>query len=475
MNNEGSGRGATRTRKRSAALWEEAKSHIPGGVNSPVRGFGAVGGHPIFIKMGRGPYLWDEDGNQYIDYVCSWGALVLGHAHPKVITALMSAAQQGTSFGACTAPEVEMARRLSEAVPSCERVRFVNSGTEATMTAIRLARGFTGRTLVVKFDGCYHGHSDALLIRSGSGMATYGIPASAGVPEDTAKSTISLPFNDIPTLEEAFRLHGERIACAIVEPVPANMGVVPPSGEFLDTLRRLCSDYGCLLIFDEVITGFRLKYGGAQQVLGIIPDLSCFGKIIGGGLPVGAIGGKREVLDMLAPLGPVYQAGTLSGNPLAMTAGLKTLELLDPHETPPQNTGTPAPSEREGSLGNGANAELESPYRELNWKAEALVTGILDIAHELGIPVVANRVGSMFTVFFTETRVDGYGSAMRCDTAAYARFFSAMLEHNVYFPPSQFEACFVSTAHSMDDIGRTLEACRIAFERVRFSCEGKGR
>lgn len=471
--------------RKSKALWEESKSYLPGGVNSPVRSFKAVGGHPLFIKRGEGPYIYDEDGNKYIDYVCSWGALILGHAHPEIVNALIDAIRNGTSFGACTALEVEMAKRMAHAIPSCERIRFVNSGTEAAMTAVRVARGYTRRRLILKFDGCYHGHSDALLTRAGSGMATYGIPASEGVTEDTAKCTISLPFNDISSLEEAFRLHGEEIACAIVEPVPANMGVVLPWGKFLKTLRRLCSDYGSLLIFDEVITGFRLGYGGAQRILGVIPDISCFGKIIGGGLPVGAVGGRREILEMLAPLGPVYQAGTLSGNPLAMTAGLRTLEVLNVCEQLPPGTNAPATfrdgalgdgtldsgAAGDGTLGGGEDAVFESPYRELDEKAEVLARGIREAANEAGVPVIVNRIGSMFTVFFSETEVRDYVGAKKCDTKAYARFFKALLKCGVYFPPSQFEACFVSTAHSADDVEKTIEACRLALQAVRVSRE----
>ncbi|OAT85550.1 glutamate-1-semialdehyde-2,1-aminomutase [Desulfotomaculum copahuensis] len=408
---------------------------MPGGVNSPVRAFQAVGGQPVFIARGEGAWLYDVDGNRYIDYVGSWGPLILGHRHPEVIAALRDCLETGTSFGAPTALETELAREIVSAIPSVEMVRLVNSGTEATMSALRLARGYTGRNRIVKFEGCYHGHADFLLIKAGSGALTLGVPTSPGVPADTAANTINAPYNDPDTLEQIFAAHGQDIAAVIVEPVAGNMGVVPPQEGFLSFLREITRRYGALLIFDEVMTGFRVAYGGAQERFGINPDLTCLGKIIGGGLPVGAYGGKREIMERVAPAGPVYQAGTLSGNPLAVTAGLATLRIL-------QHPGT---------------------YAELERKSARLADGLARAAADAGVPVTLNRVGAMLCLFFTDHPVTDYESACRSNTARFAAFFRTMLSGGVYLAPSQFEAVFISLAHSGEQIDRTVEAAHKAF------------
>ena len=412
---------------------------MPGGVNSPVRAFQAVGGEPRVFAYGRGPRLYDVDGNEYLDYVLSWGPLILGHAHPSIVAILQRAAARGTSFGAPTELEAEMARLVVDAVPSIEMVRFVNSGTEATMSALRLARAFTGRDRIVKFDGCYHGHADGLLARAGSGVATLGLPDSPGVPKAFAEQTLVASYNDIDSVRGLFELYPDEIACVIVEPIAVNMGVVPPAEGFLAALRELTREAGALLVFDEVVTGFRIGVGGAQAHYGVEPDLTCLGKVIGGGLPVGAYGGRRELMEQMAPTGPVYQAGTLSGNPMAMAAGIVTLRIL-------------------------AN---EGGYRVLDELAGRLTSGLRALARQAEIDVQINRVGSMFTLAFTDQPVTDYASARRADTDRYARFFHAMLERGVYLPPSQFEACFLSFAHLEGDIEQTLLAAEEAFGELR--------
>ncbi|HJQ69263.1 MAG TPA: glutamate-1-semialdehyde 2,1-aminomutase [Blastocatellia bacterium] len=419
---------------KSAELFQRARRVIPGGVNSPVRAFRAVGGEPLFIKDAAGPNIADADGNTYIDYVCSWGPAILGHAHPAVTEAIQKAASHGTSYGAPTEIEIELAQEIIAAFPSIERVRLTSSGTEAAMSAIRLARGATGRDRIVKFEGCYHGHSDSLLVKAGSGLATFATPDSAGVPEDFARNTIVLPFNDTEALRRTFEEQGDEIACLIIEPVAGNMGCVAPREGFLQAAREATSAAGALLIFDEVITGFRLSYGGAQQLYGVKPDLTCLGKIIGGGLPVGAFGGRADVMEHIAPLGPVYQAGTLSGNPLAVCAGLTVLRLLK---------------------------EID-PYEELDRRAAKLEQGLRDAAAEAGVQTTINRVGSMLTTFFTAEEVTDWPSAKRSDTELYARFFRAMLEEEIYLAPSQFECAFVSLAHIDEVIDKTISAARTA-------------
>jgi len=414
----------------SQELFRKAVQLLPGGVNSPVRAFRAVGGDPIYIASGKGSRLTDIEGRSYIDYVLSWGPLILGHCHPEVMEALAAVLTTGTSFGACTPAEIELAERICEAYPSIARVRLVNSGTEATMSALRLARAATGREKILKFDGCYHGHGDSLLVKAGSGVATLGLPDSPGVPRALAELTITVPFNDMGALEEAFRVHRHALAAVILEPVAGNMGCVPPVAGFLERIRNLTAEQGTILIFDEVMTGFRIAYGGAQQLFKIQPDLTTLGKVIGGGLPIGAYGGKAALMDQVAPAGPVYQAGTLSGNPLAVTAGLKTLEIL----------------RRPGA------------YDRLEVLAGKLASGLDHQADRAGVPVTVNRVGSMFTLFFTREAVTDYASAKKSETARYARFFRALLERGVYFPPSQFEAAFVSLAHTDEDVAATLQA-----------------
>ncbi len=418
-------------RHTSESLFDRAQKSIPGGVNSPVRAFRSVGGNPLFIARGEGSHIFDADGNEYIDYVGSWGPLLLGHRHPAILAALEEATHYGTSFGAPTEREIELAEAIRDAVPAIEMVRLVNSGTEATMSAIRLARGFTGRDLTVKFEGCYHGHVDSLLVKAGSGVATLGLPDTAGVPKSFADTTIALPFNSAEAVEQAFREHGARIASVIVEPVAGNMGCVPPKPGFLAALREITERYGALLIFDEVMTGFRVAWGGAQQLFGIRPDLTTLGKVIGGGLPIAAYGGRADVMAKIAPLGPVYQAGTLSGNPMAVAAGLAMLRYLKAH-----------PEVYSTLEQNGARLQEAAPR---------------------GITV--NRVGSMFTYFFTDQPVTDYDSAKTCDTARFGDYFCFMLDRGVYLAPSQFEAAFLSAAHTDEDITRTIEAAREFFAR----------
>ena len=420
---------------RSLSLFSAASRVIPGGVNSPVRAFRSVGGYPLFIQRAAGSRIWDADGNEYIDFVGSWGPMIAGHRHPRVVEAVAEALDRGSSFGAPTELEVRLAQTVTEAVPSMEMVRMVSSGTEATMSAIRLARAATGRDGIIKFSGCYHGHADALLVKAGSGGATFGVPDSPGVPADFARHTHVAEFNDLESVRNLAEDNRGNIACVIVEPVAGNMGTVPPAPGFLEGLRSLCDSEGILLIFDEVMTGFRVAYGGAQELYGVTPDLTTLGKIIGGGLPVGAFGGGREIMQLLSPAGGVYQAGTLSGNPLAMSAGIATLALL-----------------RE-----------EGVYAGLEEKTARLAAGIERAAADAGASVRCTQVGSMFCVFFTDEEVRGWTTAARCDTAAFARYFRAILERGVYLAPSQFETAFVSMAHTDEDIDRTIEAAREAF------------
>lgn len=419
-------------------LFREALRFIPGGVNSPVRAFKAVGGVPLFISRGKGSRVWDVEGREYIDYVGSWGPLILGHAHPRVVEALREQVALGTSFGAPTQVELELCKLLVEALPSVEKVRLTNSGTEATMSAIRLARAFTGRKKVLKFEGCYHGHVDGLLVKAGSGAMTFGVPDSPGVPEEYAGLTLVVPYNDLQAVEEAFRTHRGEIACVIVEPVAGNMGVVLPEKGFLEGLREICSRDGTLLVFDEVITGFRLGWSGVQGLFGVMPDLTCLGKIIGGGLPIGAFGGRVEVMDLLSPSGPVYQAGTLSGNPLSVRAGLETLRVLK--ET--------------------------MPYEYLESLGRKLALGLHGLFSEKGIPVTINQIGSMLTVFFTEGPVKDLSSAKKSNTRLFSIFFHALLKRGVYIPPSQFESWFLSLAHTEDDVYLTLDRVREALKEI---------
>jgi len=425
--------------KRSRELFAEAQRYMPGGVSSPVRAFAAVGGEPLFIAQGRGSEIYDVDGNRYIDYVCSWGPLILGHAHPKVVKALTTAAERGTSYGAPTELETELAKLIVEGMPSIEVVRFVNSGTEAVMSALRLARAYTDRTKLIKFAGCYHGHADMLLVQAGSGVATLGLPDSPGVPQAATQDTLIAPYNDPAAVETLFKEYPEEIAAVIVEPVAGNMGVVPPEPGFLEGLRQLTREHGALLIFDEVITGFRVAYGGAQALYNIEPDLTCLGKVIGGGLPVGAYGGERELMELVAPLGPVYQAGTLSGNPLAMAAGVATLKELARPAT----------------------------YERLDRLARQLAQGLEEGAAQAGVSLRVNRVGSMLTPFFTDQPIRDYATAKRADSQRYARFFWKLIEQGVYPPPSPFESWFVSLAHTPEDIARTVEAAHQALRDVR--------
>ena len=423
---------------RSIKLFEKAQHLISGGVNSPVRAFRSVGGQPRFIKRAKGARLYDLDGNTYIDYVLSWGPMILGHASPTVVSAIKNAAERGTSYGAPTELEVDLAAQIRDAFPSMEKSRLVSSGTEAVMSAIRVARGFTKRDGVLKFEGCYHGHSDYLLAKAGSGLTTLGIPDSLGVPADFAKHTLTAPYNDIRTVQRILRDRGKDLACIIVEPVAGNMGVVPPAPDFLPALRQLATDHDILLIFDEVISGFRVHYGGAQALYGVTPDLTVLGKIIGGGLPVGAYGGRRDIMDLIAPAGPVYQAGTLSGNPLAVTAGLATLKQL----------------------------RAKNLYKQLEERSAALARGVADEAKRAGIALTQTRVGSMLTSFFTQEPVVDWNSAKKADTKRYGLFFHEMLEQDIYLAPSQFEAAFLSTAHTSADIEKTIRAARVAFKSL---------
>jgi len=425
-------------RKKSITVYRRALEMIPGGVDSPVRAFKAIGISPTFIDRAKGSKIWDIDGNEYIDYVGSWGPMILGHAHPGVVAALKKAIPKGTSYGAPTSLEVELAARVKKAFPSMELMRMVSSGTEAVMSAIRLARGYTGRDKILKFEGCYHGHGDSLLVKAGSGATTFGIPDSLGVPEDLAKHTLTASYNDLEGVKSLVRQYSGQIACIIVEPIAGNMGVVLPEKEFLEGLRKICNGEGIILVFDEVISGFRVAYGGAQELYQIKADLTCLGKIIGGGLPVGAYGGKREIMEKIAPLGGVYQAGTLSGNPLAMTAGMVTLELL----------------------------RSKKVYQDLEKKTSYLTDAISEKAEERGIPITINRGTGMFTLFFTAGPVRDYRTAKTSDTKRFAQFFIEMMEQGIYLPPSQFEAWFISLAHTQKDLDQTIEACDTAFKKV---------
>ncbi len=425
---------------RSSELFHRAEKVIPGGVNSPVRAFRGVGGDPIFIEKAQGAWLFDSDGRRYIDYVGSWGPMIAGHAHPEIISAVKAATGNGLSFGAPTTIEIEMAERVCDLLPSIEMVRMVSSGTEATMSAIRLARGFTGRDKIVKFEGCYHGHGDSLLVKAGSGALTLGVPSSPGIPASLAEHTITLEYNNLDSVREAFAELGDQIACIIVEPVAGNMNCIPPVEGFLEGLREVCDAHGAVLIFDEVMTGFRVGLGGAQTRYGVNPDLTTLGKIIGGGMPVGAFGGKREIMEYIAPTGPVYQAGTLSGNPIAMTAGLKTLEIIS------------APGF----------------YDTLEAKTTRLVQGLQERADAAGIPFTTSQVGAMFGLFFTDAeKVTSFAQATQCDVEAFKRFFHAMLDEGVYLAPSAYEAGFVSSAHSDDDLDATLQAAEKAFAALK--------
>ena len=422
---------------KSEQLFQEAQNHIPGGVNSPVRAFKAVGGSPIFFEKASGAYLYDVEGKRYIDYVLSWGPMILGHAHPQVIEAVAEVIESGLSFGAPTPIESEVAGEICKLLPSIELVRMVSSGTEATMSALRLARGYTGRDKIVKFEGCYHGHSDSLLVKAGSGALTFGVPSSPGVPDDLAQHTITLSYNDPESVKELFAAQGEDIACIIVEPVAGNMNCIPPEPGFLECLREQCSQYGAVLIFDEVMTGFRVSLGGAQQHFGIEPDLTCLGKVVGGGMPVGAFGGKREIMQQISPLGPVYQAGTLSGNPVAMTAGLTTLKLI----------------QRPGF------------YGELSEKVQYLMAGFESIANDRGIPLTTNHAGSMFGLFFSEEeKISNHQQVMACNDTQFKAFFHRMIDAGVYLAPASFEAAFMSQAHSQQDLDSTLEKADKIFQ-----------
>jgi glutamate-1-semialdehyde 2,1-aminomutase len=422
----------------SKTLFAAAQRVIPGGVNSPVRAFRSVGGEPLFIKRAKGARLYDVDGNSFIDYVLSWGPMILGHAPAPIVRAIARAAANGTSYGAPTELEVRLAQMVTEAVPSMQQVRLVNSGTEAIMSAIRVARAHTKRDGILKFEGCYHGHADYLLAKAGSGVATLGLPDSPGVPADFTRHTLTAPYNDVKAVRKLIEAHAEELACVIVEPVAGNMGVVPPHDDFLPMLRALTHKHGIVLIFDEVITGFRVHYGGAQALYGITPDLTCLGKIIGGGLPVGAYGGAKELMQQVAPAGPVYQAGTLSGNPLAVTAGIETLKRL----------------------------KAPGVYRKLEERAGALADGLRAAAKKSGVPLTQTRVGSMMGAFFTKEPVVDYASAKQSDTQRYAKFFHHMLNQGVYFAPSQFEAVFLSTAHTSRDVAQTLASARTVFRAL---------
>ena len=423
----------------NASCWKEAKKYLVGGVNSPVRSFRSVGGRPFFVDRGRGAYLWDVEGKRYLDYVGSWGALILGHRYPEVIRAVREALARGTTFGTPTPWETALAREISRAIPSIEQVRFVSSGTEAVMSAVRLARAGTSRSKGLKFDGAYHGHLDALLTQAGSGMATLGLPGSPGVPRQVTQDTITVAFNDLPAVERAVRRHGGELACILVEPVLANIGVIPPAQGFLQGLRRIARRTGALLIFDEVITGFRVTYGGAQTLYGVKPDLTVLGKVIGGGFPIGAYGGARRWMKQVAPSGPVYQAGTLAGHPVAMAAGLATLRTLSEPGT----------------------------YELLNRRARQLRNGLVLLAQKAGLHVTANQVGGLLSLFFTERPVRSGGQARGSDARRYARYFRSMLAQGVYLPPSPYEAWFVSTAHGARELGKTFEAHVAALKGLR--------
>ena len=423
----------------SSSLFKQAQQHIPGGVNSPVRAFKGVGGSPIFIDHAKGAYLFDSDGKKYIDYVASWGPMILGHAHPDVVDAVQKSAERGLSFGAPTTIETEMAEKICTLVPSIEKVRMVNSGTEATMSAIRLARGFTGRDNILKFEGCYHGHSDSLLVKAGSGALTFGVPSSPGVPASLAEHTLTLPYNDNQALDALLKDKGDSIACIIVEPVAGNMNCIPANEGYLQALRAVCDEYGIILIFDEVMSGFRVALGGAQQLYNVTPDLTTLGKIIGGGMPVGAFGGRADIMDQLSPEGPVYQAGTLSGNPLAMAAGLTTLALIS----------------------------QQGFYQGLSEQTTTLLTGLQKLADQAGIPFTSNQAGAMFGLFFSEDKkVSCFDQVMKCDQERFKKFFHAMLDNRVYLAPSAFEAGFVSAAHSDEDIQQTLNAAELSFKTL---------
>ncbi len=430
--------GYSMSRRKSIGLYHRALEMIPGGVNSPVRAFKAIGIPPIFIDHAKGSKIWDVDGHEYIDYVGSWGPMIMGHAHPKIVSALKRAIPKGTSFGAPTTLEVELATKVKKGFPSMELVRMVSSGTEAVMSAIRVARGYTGRDKILKFEGCYHSHGDSLLVKAGSGVATFGIPDSLGVPVDLAKHTLTASYNNLDQVKNLVDHYSNQIACIIVEPVAGNMGVVPPERGFLEGMRRICDEKRILLLFDEIITGFRVAYGGAQELYGIKSDLTCLGKIIGGGLPVGAYGGKRAIMEKVAPLGGVYQAGTLSGNPLAMTAGMAALEILKSRKI----------------------------YQDLEKKTSYLTERISEMAEERGIPLTINRATGMFTLFFTMGPVRDYRTAKMSDTKRFSQFFIEMMYQGIYLPPSQFEAWFISLAHSQKDLDKTVEACETAFKKI---------
>ena len=420
-------------------LFDEAKKRIPGGVNSPVRAFKAVSGTPLFINKASGPYLYDSEDKKYLDYVGSWGPMILGHAHPEIVKAVNDAAKCGLSFGAPTEIETQMANKICDLMPSIEKIRMVNSGTEAAMSAIRLARGYTGRDIIIKFEGCYHGHTDSLLVKAGSGVLTFGVPTSPGVPTDLAKYTVTLTYNDIHQLQDAFEKIGNKVAAVIIEPIAGNMSLVPGNQEFLNTLRELCNKHQSVLIFDEVMTGFRVALGGAQSIFNITPDITILGKIIGGGMPVGAFGGKENIMNHIAPDGPIYQAGTLSGNPVAMSAGLTTLNLIS----------------------------SEDFFNSLEYKTKILVDGITKSAEKIGVPLAMNYVGGMFGLFFTnEKTIDSFEKVINCNKEHYNIFFHGMLEEGIYLAPSSYEAGFVSSSHSDDDIKLTIDTAEKIFKKI---------
>ena len=420
-------------------LFDEAKKRIPGGVNSPVRAFKAVSGTPLFINKASGPYLYDSEDKKYLDYVGSWGPMILGHAHPEIVKAVNDAAKCGLSFGAPTEIETQMANKICDLMPSIEKIRMVNSGTEAAMSAIRLARGYTGRDIIIKFEGCYHGHTDSLLVKAGSGVLTFGVPTSPGVPKDLAKYTVTLTYNDIPQLQDTFEKIGNKVAAVIIEPIAGNMSLVPGNQEFLNTLRELCNKHQSVLIFDEVMTGFRVALGGAQSIFNITPDITILGKIIGGGMPVGAFGGKENIMNHIAPDGPIYQAGTLSGNPVAMSAGLATLNLISSKDF----------------------------FNSLEYKTKILVDGITKSAEKIGVPLAMNYVGGMFGLFFTnEKTIDSFEKVINCNKEHYSIFFHGMLEEGIYLAPSSYEAGFVSSSHSDDDIKLTIDTAEKIFKKI---------